>query len=633
MSRPKSRPVGEAKQHWLRLLREPPRELPDATWARIEHTLTELMAADRARHQRPSSPPHRPAGQEPTADELDRMLDVIDAYDSFVRTEACKLLRPDGLLDAREVDVLCVETWITIFRTHPPDQVRQPSLARIIEVMRVRYEAFARQEMRALNKSMAGPFVTAPTASNGLVGESEIPPPGERYLDTLRGRLELDLIRRRGHEELPLPAALDPLHRTRVWAAEQRLENVEAEAYIEISKVLRHQGQLSPARRPAFHGLRLARRANDVRLMILANFELSMISSGLDNDRYIKRMVDLGAKHAPGFHARVCYSQARSLWKTGNLLEAVELLRQCLELYNEVGDTYGYARAEVRFGSYLRLAGAHSQAETYLNNALTIAREERYRRVEGYALLRLAVLHRIEKSEHHVEPMMTEALTIFTEIGDTHGVAQAFGSLARLYREQCRFDEAIDYAGRCLVVCENVDETGFPPNRVSMATAIAYRRLWKCYQKADRLTAAQALFERALERYEGANDHFGQVFTMALMAEVLVAQGRHRDGELLASRVMTLLAETAGALFSETPQEDMDQNPQTLFYTITSLARWSEGLDDIDASFSADQKVAVKRTQSALDDGSRSVRKALQEAPFPVRGVTDVTELRRGMRS
>lgn len=572
-----------------------------------------------------------PAYDDTAHDDVDSQLAIVKAYDSALRTLACHLLDDEGPVDVREVDTLCVETWVTVFRTLPPEHNRRSPLTWILEVMRTRYTAFARQEMWIFRAaSWPGQRAVAHGSIDGGVGEVVVPPSGDHYVDSVRGRLEIDRMRRMVHEGLPLAVAISRLDGIRQWAAEMGLRSVEAEACIEISKALRHQGQLSPARRPAFRGLRLGTRANDHRLMILANFELSMMSSGLDDGRYIRRMVDLGAEHAPGFWARVCYSRARSEWKLGNLLEAVDLLRRSLELYAEVGDTYGYARAEVRFGCYLRRAGVFEQAETHLSNALSMAKAERYRRVEGYALLRLAILRRVLKYEQHVEPMMMEALGVFREIGDVPGEAQALGSLARLYRQQRRFDEAIDHAKRCLEACEGLDDVGVPHKRISMATAVAYRRLWKCYRDAGQLPAVVAVLDSANERYRSWGDHFGQALLMALMAEVLVAEGNRDDAEALARRVETILSQPTGGLYSGSTEEDMDENPRTLFdRTITCLAHWSEGIVDAQAFLSADQIAEVKRSQAALHESRWLVHEALQADPVVALGVTDMTELVR----
>ncbi len=237
----------------------------------------------------------------------------------------------------------------------------------------------------------------------------------------------------------------------------------------------------------------------------------------------------------------------------------------------------------------------------------------------------------------------------FKGIGDIPGEAQALGSLARLYRQTRRFEDAIRFAEKGLGVCEQSDKGGFPRNRISEATALAHRRLWKCYRDAEKLEVAVQLLDESFDMYRTFGDRPGQVLTMTLKAEALWAQGKRKEGDDLADRVKSMLAQGVGGLlpvepgesvaappaeasraigddkpFSGSSEEDMDGDPRTPSdRTMTFLAHWSNGVVHPRAFLSAEEVDALERSRTTLYERRWSLHEDLvPETGLHMKGAT-----------
>jgi predicted ATPase/DNA-binding SARP family transcriptional activator len=248
-------------------------------------------------------------------------------------------------------------------------------------------------------------------------------------------------------------AALDTLHREKLWAEELRLAGA-------LWKHWFARGHLTEARR------RLA--------------DAPDASNGHDHPARI-----------PALHGA-----AGLAWRQGDLETAEQLAAETQRLARRLGDGRGEAKGVSVLGIAAQLRGELGAAGERLSRAAELYRRAGDRRGYATTLLNLAGVEMSRRRLAAAERLCHKALRIFRGLGDTVDQAQTLGNLGLVAVERGRQERAEEYFRECLRLAVEVRFTESIGDALVGLAAIAASRGESAYAAA-RLGAAAALHDDA----------------------------------------------------------------------------------------------------------------------------------------
>ncbi|MEA2534794.1 MAG: hypothetical protein QOJ93_2605 [Actinomycetota bacterium] len=381
----------------------------------------------------------------------------------------------------------------------------------------------------------------------------------------------------------------------------EELPKVLAQACVEMGTNRRHAGCRSEAEDWAVRAVGLSSQVTlDRRDLILALNELGMVTCRSDFDWHFKQAQLLLEDGDTDLRARLDYGLARSAWKRGECLPAIEKLRDCLEQYAELPDTYGVARANARLGMYLRLRGEFPDALTHLESAFAVAREYGFVRIEANALVDLGHLDTARGNTEEARAKLNKARRLYETMGHPAGLANSLSALANVERQEGNLERATDWAKEACDLSQKQDaEDG---QRVSPGTALALRRWGECLYDSGTPEKAVGPLDQARRAYRQLRNPDGEALTLATKARILKDHHHDKTGSLHAAMyALDLISEMPGRFWQGT---DMD--------LVTGRHSWCyETAADI-AQSCGDRRAVWKATNAAeLDRNLRELRRGL----------------------
>jgi tetratricopeptide (TPR) repeat protein len=489
----------------------------------------------------------------------------------------------------------------------PPGEL-QGAVIRLISAARVRHEVLDAQGHAVFVGVEAGEFRLHIAEDECALVEAGFDPVPSSSLDA-PGRMDIEhelasqirTVSNDHHRACNLAAGKMLLDEVIERAEREELPKVLAQACVEMGTNRRHAGCRSEAEMWAVRAVRLSSQVTlDRRDLILALNELGMVTCRSDFDWHFKQAQLLLEDGDTDLRARLDYGLARSAWKRGECLPAIEKLRDCLEQYAELPDTYGVARANARLGMYLRLRGEFPEAVTHLESAFTVAREYGFVRIEANALVDLGHLDTARGNTEEARTKLNKARRLYETMGHPAGRANALSALANVERQEGNLARAIDWAKEACDLSQKQDaEDG---QRVSPGTALALRRWGECLYESGTPEKAVGPLDQARRAYRRLGNPDGEALTLATKARILKDHDHDKTGSLNAAMyALDLISEMPGRFWQGT---DMD--------LVTGRHSWCyETVADI-AQACGDRRAVWKATNAAeLDRNLRELRRGL----------------------
>jgi DNA-binding SARP family transcriptional activator len=179
--------------------------------------------------------------------------------------------------------------------------------------------------------------------------------------------------------------------------------------------------------------------------------------------------------------------------------EAVRYFEQALELYRQIADLRGVARAEYNLANASFDLGRYAEALEAAERSLPIQRQLGNRYVEGLALNTMGCASReLGRSSEAVDHFQ-QAMAIFRDLGDVDSVADSLSDLGDTYLGLRRFDEAIVCLEQSLAIRRDLKD------RAGQAATLA--RLGHAHRGAGDLRQASEFLAEAQRLEEELGDH------------------------------------------------------------------------------------------------------------------------------
>ncbi len=140
--------------------------------------------------------------------------------------------------------------------------------------------------------------------------------------------------------------------------------------------------------------------------------------------------------------ARALYLQGVALENLGNPTASITAVEEAGQIYQAVGDRYGFASTLEVTGQVCVDRGDYSAALSKFNDELNIAREVGNRRAESSALNNMAFVFSQQGDAEHARKMYEEAGSIFREVSDQNNYAQTLINIAGVMKDEGDLAEA-----------------------------------------------------------------------------------------------------------------------------------------------------------------------------------------------
>lgn len=156
-------------------------------------------------------------------------------------------------------------------------------------------------------------------------------------------------------------------------------------------------------------------------------------------------------------------SRARILledtWKrrSNEPLVAIQLGKEALSIFKNIGDLSGQARANNYLGIVYTNIGAIDVANTYHVEALKIAQLANDLTQVAYSYNNLGEIFRIKNDIVKATENIQRAIQIFESNNDQRGLAYCYVNLARLYNSQDDFNKAIEFFDKAKNIAQQLD--------------------------------------------------------------------------------------------------------------------------------------------------------------------------------
>jgi DNA-binding SARP family transcriptional activator len=192
--------------------------------------------------------------------------------------------------------------------------------------------------------------------------------------------------------------------------------------------------------------------------------------------------------------------------------QCVDCFEQALELYRQIGDLRGVARAEYNVANAWFDLGRYAEALEAAERSLAIQRQLGNHYVEGLALNTMGCASRELGQFPEAVEHFQQAIAIFRDLGDEDSVADSLSDLGDAYLGQNRVDEATVCLEQSLAIRRDLKD------RAGQAATLA--RLGHAHRDAGDLKRAREFLAEAQRLSEELGDHAKAAEVHAALSDI-----------------------------------------------------------------------------------------------------------------
>ena len=227
---------------------------------------------------------------------------------------------------------------------------------------------------------------------------------------------------------------------------------------------------------------------------------------------------------------------ANALGEQGDLSGSIKMLNEALTTFREVGDKHSAAAVLGSIAARTLQQGDLKQGKKMLEEGLAASQEIGDQERTSTALYNLGEVLRWQGDLKGSRKMYEQAEALSKQIGDQSGVAYALYSLGDVSTAEGLFVAALDYYNQSITLRTQMGEKG---NVAESQMALALLQ----FEEGDAIGAEGSLRDAREEfRKEGIGDD--EILANALLARILLAQGKLADAQKEFSEVHDLLAKS-----------------------------------------------------------------------------------------
>ncbi len=356
---------------------------------------------------------------------------------------------------------------------------------------------------------------------------------------TLRGALLAQLGR--------LPAAQEQLERAADLMTPNTPSELKTTLRIELSKVLRAEGNLEQSYRIA---LQTVEEISDRESLVEQNriwearARLELAHAQLDrglNERaaeWLDRFLQENLKALPEpWIAKLHAVIAEIEYGRGRFDAALSHWRESLPIERRTGNYASLATVVISVGRVAYARGNHSRATRLHRLCLQLREQIGDRRGVARVLNNIGLLYRMQHRLDPAERCFRRCLGIFEELGPPDDVAALLGNLADLMLQKGDFPLALEYS------LESLDIRKPLGNRRGIA--FAYYRIANIYRQQGELDRAADFAQKSLELRRELGDKHNLVYSQKILGDLSTTRANYYEANR-SLRQSLALAESLG---------------------------------------------------------------------------------------
>ena len=178
--------------------------------------------------------------------------------------------------------------------------------------------------------------------------------------------------------------------------------------------------------------------AEENKLFALAYQRLGLcagvLGKNMSSITQLQHALQLWGPHTVSIQTASLHNQlAKNYNLIGNYALSEHHRRRAIDRWEQLGDMEGQINSLIGMGVMRLHQGIYSEAESYLNKALHLSREEKFMRGEAYALINLGELYQEQNNYKRALTVIEDGISLARRYQDSYLINYAFCSLAMIY--------------------------------------------------------------------------------------------------------------------------------------------------------------------------------------------------------
>ena len=234
----------------------------------------------------------------------------------------------------------------------------------------------------------------------------------------------------------------------------------------------------------------------------------------------------------------ITLEQQLSIW--GYKKELLPIYQVLLQIFQEINDRCGMAKALNCLAIPFIVFGKYEQAIKHLEQALSISQEVDAQKLfpkesskeKCRALINLGVTYRIWGKYDQAIGYYLQGLATSKEIGDQHGEAVALGGLGITCEELGQYQQAIEHHTKSLEIARDANFRKKFPQQSRLGESNALNNMGVAYNKLGEYEKALESYDKCLEITQDMGDLRGEANALGNLGATQIKRGNYQDAKI-----------------------------------------------------------------------------------------------------
>lgn len=219
----------------------------------------------------------------------------------------------------------------------------------------------------------------------------------------------------------------------------------------------------------------------------------------------------------------------------GNYRDALELLRNAYEIFDDFNHLEGKASSLFSIGLVYRKLGDFSSALEYYEQALKLAQQLNDEQNVSHILNNIGIIYDILNDHQKALDCYFKALSKFPESDNSTDKAQLLGNIGVTYYHLGEYEKSLTYQTQCYELAQKID------NMRGVANSL--NNLGILYIQLDDREKAREYFEKSLDVNETLGEKHARVYGLLNVGRIWAESGDHGKGRMYFEKALNLANE------------------------------------------------------------------------------------------
>ncbi|MEG5221747.1 tetratricopeptide repeat protein [Microcoleus sp. AT9b-C5] len=200
------------------------------------------------------------------------------------------------------------------------------------------------------------------------------------------------------------------------------------------------------------------------------------------------------------------FETGRQKYDQNQYQEALEIYKQVLAIYQEIGDRQGIGKASYAIGIIYINLNLYSRSLQFLQVSLAINQELNNKVKVGEILIVIATTYFRQGQYYQALEFYQRALVIHEELGDRVNIANSLNGMGIIYKGLAEYSQALKFYQRSLAISQEINDIS--------AMGRLLNNIGLVYSDLGQHSQALVVFQQSLAARQKANDRSGEAITI-----------------------------------------------------------------------------------------------------------------------